>query len=101
MVFARVGAGSVPLRSPCERPRYEPCSAFGRMRSRATWICALSAWSLAAAAVSAQSPDQGPPRVPTPDEDFVASAAANALVEIELARMAATRATRRELQEYA
>jgi putative membrane protein len=71
------------------------------MRSRATWICALSAWSLAAAAVSAQSPDQPPPRVPTPDEEFVAGAAADALVEMELARVVAERATRPELREYA
>jgi putative membrane protein len=71
------------------------------MSSRATWVCALSAWSLAAAAVSVQSPDQGPPRVPTPDEDFVSGTAAEALAEIALGRIAATRATRPELREYA
>jgi putative membrane protein len=64
-------------------------------------MCALSAWSLTAAAVALQSPDQGPPRVPTPDEEFVAGTASSALVEIELARVAAARATRAELREWA
>ena len=70
------------------------------MPSRATWICALSAWSLAAAAVGVQSPDQPPPRVTTSDEEFVAGAAADALLEIELGRLALARATRPELREY-
>jgi putative membrane protein len=69
------------------------------MRRSATWILAVAS-SLTAAVLLAQSPDAPPPRVTTPDEEFVLSAAADALVDIELGRLAMARARRPELREY-
>ena len=70
------------------------------MKTRTTWLGALSAWSLAAAAVSLQS-SEAPPRVATRDDAFVQRVAADVLADVALGRLAAQRATRPEVKEFA
>jgi len=70
------------------------------MKTRTTWLAALSAWSLAAAAVSMQS-SEAPPRVATRDDAFVQRVAADVLADVALGRLAAQRATRPEVKEFA
>jgi putative membrane protein len=70
------------------------------MKTRRTWLGALSAWSLAAAALSLQS-SEAPPRVATRDDGFVKRVAADVLAEVALSRLAAQRATRPEVKEFA
>lgn len=70
------------------------------MKTRTTWLGALSAWSLAAAALSLQS-SEAPPRVATRDDKFVQRVAADVLAEVALGRLAAQRATRPEVKEFA
>jgi len=71
------------------------------MNARTTWLCALSAWSLSAAAVALQSTEVPPTRTGTQDDVFVQAVAADVLAEIELARLAAQRAARPEVREFA
>ena len=70
------------------------------MNTRTTWLAALSAWSLAAAALSLQS-SEAPARVATRDDKFVQRVAADVLAEVALGRLAAQRATRPEVKEFA
>ena len=70
------------------------------MKTRTTWLGALSAWSLAAAALSLQS-NEAPPRVATRDDEFVQRVAADVLADVALGRLAAQRATRPEVKEFA
>jgi putative membrane protein len=70
------------------------------MKTRTTWLGGLSAWSLAAAALSLQS-NEAPPRVATRDDGFVKRVAADVLAEVALGRLAAQRATRPEVKEFA
>jgi putative membrane protein len=70
------------------------------MGTRTTWLVAVSAWGLAAAAWSLQS-NPPPPRVATRDDEFVQRVAADVLAEVQLARLAAQRATRPEVRELA
>ena len=71
------------------------------MNARTTWLCALSAWGLGAAAMALQSAEVPPTRTGTQDDVFVQAVAADVLAEIELARLAAQRAARPEVREFA
>jgi putative membrane protein len=70
------------------------------MRTRTTWLVAVSTLGLVAAAWPLQS-SIAPPRVATRDDEFVQRIAADVLAEVQLARLAAQRATRPEVRELA